>query len=192
MTRIAIIYHSGYGHTAVLADAVAEGVRKAGAMADVVKLESAEQDFSAALETVAKADGVIFGAPTYMGDISVPLRAFFVATSKAWMASEWKDKLAAGFTNGLTFGGNKDHSLNSMIVLAMQHGMLWAGPGQPLGNVNGNTTSAPDAVNRLGSSLGVTGQSDNVGPDVAPPSGDRESARQLGERVAKLAGKLKA
>ncbi|MCA0400463.1 MAG: flavodoxin family protein [Proteobacteria bacterium] len=192
MTRIAIIYHSGYGHTAVLAQAVAEGVGKAGAIADLVKLESAEQDFSGALAAVAKADGVIFGAPTYMGDISVPLRAFFVATSKAWMAGEWKDKLAAGFTNGLTFGGNKDHSLNSMIVLAMQHGMIWVGPAQPLGNMNGNSTAAPEAVNRIGSALGVTAQSDNAGADVTPPAGDRESARQLGERVARLAAKFTA
>ena len=30
MTTVAIVYHSGYGHTAVLADKVAQGVRDAG------------------------------------------------------------------------------------------------------------------------------------------------------------------
>ncbi len=192
MTTIAIVYHSGYGHTAVVAEAVAEGVKRGGGTANLIRLESAEQDFTTELEAVTAADAVIFGAPTYMGDISVPLRAFFVATSKIWMSGGWKDKLAAGFTNGLTFGGEKHHSINSMIVLAMQHGMLWTGPGVPLGNMEGNSTAKPEAANRIGSALGVITQSDNVDPDVAPPSGDKEFARLLGERVAKLATKLKA
>lgn len=192
MTTIAIVYHSGYGHTAVVAEAVAEGVTRAGGKANLVKLESAGQDFTAALDAVSAADGVIFGSPTYMGDVSVPLRAFFEASSKIWMGAGWKDKLAAGFTNGLTFGGNKDHTLTSIWVLAMQHGMLWTGPGVPLGNMAGNSTAGADAANRIGSALGVTTQSDNAAPDVTPPAGDKEFARLLGERVAKLAGKLKA
>jgi NAD(P)H dehydrogenase (quinone) len=79
-----------------------------------------------------------------------------------------------------------------MVVLAMQHGMIWVGSAQPLGNVNGNTTSAPEAVNRLGYSMGVVTQSDNAGPDVTPPPGDRESARLLGERVAMITAKFSA
>jgi NAD(P)H dehydrogenase (quinone) len=190
MTKIAIVYHSGYGHTAVIADAVAAGAKAAGAQVHLARLESASQDFTPALEAVSGADAVIFGAPTYMGDVSAPLRAFFEASSKIWMGQGWKDKLAAGFTNGLSFGGNKDHTLTSMWVLAMQHGMLWTGPGVPLGNMNGNTSAAPEAANRIGSALGVIAQSDNAAPDVTPPAGDREFARLLGERVAKLAAKL--
>lgn len=192
MSNVAIVYHSGYGHTAVVADAVAEGVKRAGGTANIVKLESAEQDFTAALDAVSAADAVIFGSPTYMGDVSVPLRAFFVASAKIWMGQGWKDKLAAGFTNGLTFGGNKDHTISSIWVLAMQHGMIWAGPAVPLGNTEGNSTAAPEAANRIGSATGVITQSDNAGPDVTPPAGDKEFARLLGERIAKLAGKLKA
>jgi NAD(P)H dehydrogenase (quinone) len=192
MSTVAIVYHSGYGHTAVLAQAVAEGVTRAGGKVNVIKLESAEQDFTAALEAVSAADAVIFGSPTYMGDVSVPLRAFFVASSKAWFTQSWKDKLAAGFTNGATFGGNKDHTLTSMFVLSMQHGMLWAGPGVANAQINRNTDAGPDHANRIGSALGVIAQSDNGAPDVTPPAGDKEFARLLGERIAKLAGKLSA
>jgi NAD(P)H dehydrogenase (quinone) len=192
MTTIAIVYHSGYGHTAVVAEAVAEGVSRAGATPKLLKIENAAQDFASFLEAVSAADAVIFGAPTYMGDVSAPLKAFFEASAGVWMKQGWKDKLAAGFTNGLTFAGDKGHSLTSMVVLAMQHGMIWVGSAQPLGNVNGNTTAAPEAVNRMGYSMGVVTQSDNAGPDVTPPAGDRESARLLGERVAMIAGKLSA
>ncbi len=192
MTTVAIVYHSGYGHTAVVAEAVAEGVARAGATPAVIKLESAEQDFTAAMAAVTEADAVIFGSPTYMGDVSVPLRAFFVASSKIWFTQGWKDKLAAGFTNGATFGGNKDHALMSMFVLAMQHGMLWTGPGVPNAQINRNTDAGTDQPNRIGSALGVITQSDNAGAEITPPAGDRAFARLLGERVAKLAGKLSA
>lgn len=192
MSNVAIVYHSGYGHTAVLADAVAEGVKRAGGSPNIIKLESAEQDFTAALDAVAAADAVIFGSPTYMGDVSVPLRAFFVASSKAWFTQAWKDKLASGFTVGASFGGNKDHTLTSMIVLSMQHGMIWAGPGVPNAQINRNTEAGGEHANRIGSALGVVTQADNAGADVTPPAGDKEFARLLGERIAKLAGKLKA
>lgn len=191
MTTVAIVYHSGYGHTAALANEVAAGVKRGGGTANVVKLESAEQDFTAALDAVTKADAVIFGSPTYMGDVSVPVRAFFVASSKIWFTGGWKDKLAAGFTVGATFGGNKDHTIGSMWVLAMQHGMLWAGPGVPNAQINRNTDAGTNVPNRIGSALGAVTQADNAAPDVTPPEGDREFARLLGERIAKLAAKLK-
>ncbi len=191
MATVAIVYHSGYGHTAALADEIAAGVKRAGGIAEIVKLEGAEQDFTAALEAVTKADAVIFGSPTYMGDVSVPMRAFFVASSKIWFTGGWKDKLAAGFTVGATFGGNKDHTLGSMWVLAMQHGMIWAGPGVPNAQINRNTDAGTNLPNRIGSALGVVTQADNAAPDVTPPEGDREFARLLGERIAKLAAKLK-
>jgi NAD(P)H dehydrogenase (quinone) len=192
MTTVAIVYHSGYGHTAALAEFVAAGVRRGGATPTIIKLESAEQDFTAAIDAVSAADAVIFGSPTYMGDVSVPMRAFLVATSKIWFTQGWKDKLASGFTVGASFGGNKDHTLMSMIVLSMQHGMIWAGPGVPNAQINRNTDAGGEHPNRIGAALGVVAQADNGAPDVTPPSGDREFANLLGERIAKLAAKLKA
>jgi NAD(P)H dehydrogenase (quinone) len=179
--KVAIVYHSGYGHTAVLADKVAEGVRDAGAEAIVLKVEGLTQDFDPILEAIGGADAVIFGSPTYMGDVSAPFKAFIDATSKPWFTGAWKDKLAAGFTNSLSLSGDKLNTLTSLSVLAAQHGMVWVGTGLPPGAALGDVSET--GVNRLGSSLGVMAQSDNVGPDIAPPSGDRETARLLGERV---------
>lgn len=185
MTKIAIAYHSGYGHTAVVAEAVAEGVRAAGAEPVLVKIESAAQDFDPLLDRIADADAVIFGAPTYMGDVSAAFRGFAEASSKVWMTQGWKDKLAAGFTNSLSLSGDKLHALTSLSVLAAQHGMIWVSTGQAPGAASGRT--GPEDVNRVGSSLGVMTQSDNASPEVTPPSGDRETARLLGVRVAEAA-----
>ena len=190
MTTVAIVYFSGYGHTAVLANEVEAGVKKAGATPKMLRIENASQNFDDFLAEVGKADAVIFGSPTYMGDVAAGLKAFFEASAKPWMGGEWNGKIAGGFTNGLTFGGNKDNTLGSMFVLAMQHGMIWVGTGIPNGNMEGNKTSAPDKANRLGYAIGAVAQSDNAGPDVTPPAGDRETARLYGERVASYAARL--
>jgi len=188
MSKVAIIYHSGYGHTAVVAEEVANGAREAGAETTVHPV-ALDTDFDALFDSVADADAIIFGSPTYMGTVSAPFKAFMDASSKIWMAGGWKDKLAAGFTNSASLSGDKLNTLVTLAVFAGQQGMIWVNAGEPVGNMSGNSTSAPEAVNRLGSSLGVMTQSDNAGPDVTPPAGDRATARALGTRVAKAAAR---
>ena len=186
MTKVAIVYHSGYGHTAVLADKIAEGVRDAGQTPVVLKIENAAQDFAPIIEQITAADAVVFGAPTYMGDVSGVFKVFADATAGVFFTGGWKDKLAAGFTNSHSFSGDKGHALESLTILAAQHGMNWIN----LGLAPPTVTAAergPDTLNRVGSFLGVAAQSDNVSPELSPPAGDRETARLLGERVAKAA-----
>lgn len=60
--NIAVVYHSGYGHTRRMAEAVAEG---AGAALHAIDAESNLPETGwAALDA---ADAIIFGAPTCMG-----------------------------------------------------------------------------------------------------------------------------
>lgn len=186
MTTVAIAYHSGYGHTEVLAQKVAEGVRDAGQTAVLLKIDNAAQDFAPLIEQITAADAVVFGAPTYMGDVSGVFKVFADATASVFFTGAWKDKLAAGFTNSHSFAGDKGHTLESLTILAAQHGMNWVN----LGLAPPNVTAAergPDTLNRVGSFLGVAAQSDNASTEVTPPAGDRETARLLGERVAKAA-----
>jgi NAD(P)H dehydrogenase (quinone) len=183
---VAVVYHSGYGHTAVLAQQAAQGVRDAGDAAVLVKIESAAQDFDAALSTVTAADAVIFGAPTYMGDVSAAFKAFAEASAKVFFTQGWADKLAAGFTNSHSFSGDKDHALGSLAILAAQHGMNWINLGVPPPAVTA-AERGPNVLNRVGAFAGLAAQSDNAGTDVSPPAGDRETARLLGVRVAKAA-----
>ena len=58
------------------------------------------------------ADGIIFGAPTYMGGVSAPFKAFIDAASKVWFQQGWKDKTAAGFTNSGSYSGDKLSALD--------------------------------------------------------------------------------
>ncbi|MGE5548105.1 MAG: flavodoxin family protein [Solirubrobacterales bacterium] len=188
MTQIAIVYHSGYGHTLRQAEAVAEGVRKvAGAEALLVPVEQAESHWPA----LAAADGIIFGTPTYMGSVSAPFKAFMDATSKIWYDRGWKDKIAAGFTNSASQSGDKLNTLIQLAIFAAQHGMMWVS----LGLLPGNNSSAgsPEDLNRLGSFLGAMAQSNaDAGPDAAPPAADLRTAAALGERVATAATRWRA
>lgn len=186
MARIAIAYHSGYGHTEVLANSIADGVRQTGAEAVLLKIENASQDFDPLLDEITASDAVIFGAPTYMGDVSGVFKVFADATSKPWFTQAWKDKLAAGFTVSHSFSGDKLHTLQSLSVLAAQHGMVWIGQGEAAPAVTA-AERGPDSVNRVGAFLGLAAQADNVAADVSPPAGEHLTARLLGERVARAA-----
>ncbi|MBY6241392.1 flavodoxin family protein [Methylosinus sp. Sm6] len=183
MAHIAIVFHSGYGHTARQAEAVARGAGAApGATVQLVKVEEVDAHW----DDLARADAIVFGSPTYMGGVSAPFKAFMDASSKVWASQGWKDKIAAGFTNSASQSGDKLSTLQHLAVYAAQHGMIWVGLGLLPGN-NSSQGSIED-LNRLGSFLGAMAQSNaDQGPEHGPPAADLKTAELLGERVAKAA-----
>jgi NAD(P)H dehydrogenase (quinone) len=184
--KVAVVYHSGYGHTGVLAAKVAQGVTDAGADAVLLPIDSAGQDFGPILQAVESADAIVFGSPTYMGDVSAAFKAFAEASSKAFAAGAWKDKLAAGFTVSHSYAGDKGRTIESFATLAAQQGMVWVSLGVPAPAVTA-AERGPETLNRVGGFLGLLAQADNASPEVSPPEGDRETARLLGGRVAEAA-----
>jgi NAD(P)H dehydrogenase (quinone) len=182
MSDIVVVYHSGYGHTKRMAEAVAEG---AGAQLIAINAEGAlsEADWSA----LGAADAIIMGSPTYMGSVSWQFKKFADASSKPWFTQAWKDKLFAGFTNSATMNGDKLSTLHYLFTLAMQHGGLWVGTGM----MPSNTKAAKrDDVNYVGSFSGAMAQSpSDCAPEEMPP-GDLETARLFGRRVAEAAARL--
>ena len=62
MAKVAIVYHSGYGHTAKLAEAVAEGARDAGAEVSVLKADDLTKPDEGPWDTLNDADAIIFTA----------------------------------------------------------------------------------------------------------------------------------
>lgn len=191
MTQVAIVYHSGFGHTDVIAADVARGVEEAGARAIALKIEGGQTDFDAFFATIAESDAIIFGSPTYMGTVSAPMKAFMDASAAVYFTKQWKDKLGAAFTVSGSPSGDKLNTLTTLAIFAAQHGMLWIGTGQNPGN-NDDTSAATDAENRLGSFLGAMAQAANDSPEVTPKAGDRATAASLGKRVASAAARWRA
>ena len=181
--KVAIAYHSGYGHTEVLAQAVAAGAENAGASAIAVSVADLE---NLNWDQLTEADAIIFGTPTYMGSVSAPFKAFMDASSKIWAQQGWKDKLAAGFTNSSSQSGDKLNTLIQLSVYAASHSMNWVSLGLLPGN-NSSNGSEKD-LNRLGSFLGAMAQSNSdESPELTPPQSDRDTAQALGARVAAAA-----
>src|SRR6266849_2388810 len=100
--KIIVVYHSGYGHTMKIAEAVARGAAAInGASVELVTAEQAPGRW----ELLDGADAIIMGAPTYMGSLSAPFKAFMDSTSHLQYAEKrWEGKIAAGFTNGASRG----------------------------------------------------------------------------------------
>ncbi|MBT2439894.1 flavodoxin family protein [Streptomyces sp. ISL-36] len=179
---VSIAYHSGFGHTAVVADAVRAGAAETGATVHLIKVDEITD---AQWELLDASDAIVFGSPTYMGTASGAFHAFAEETSKRWFTDAWIDKLAAGFTNSASKSGDKLHTLQFFQTLAAQHGMTWVNLGLKPG---WNTTEASENdINRLGFFSGAAAQTHNdLGPEGVHKA-DLATAEHLGRRVAETA-----
>ena len=184
MSKIVIVFHSGYGHTAKVAQAVAEG-----SGGTLLAIDAEGNLPEGGWEQLAAADAIVFGSPTYMGSVSWQFKKFADASSKPWFTQQWRNKLAAGFTNSATLNGDKLSSLLYMFTLSQQHGMLWAGMGMHPSNAKASTR---DDINNLGGYSGlITASPSDASPDEMVP-GDLATAKKFGERIKEVAAKFSA
>lgn len=184
MSKIQVVYFSGYGHTKAVAERVAKG-----AGAALIAISPEGEITAEEWAALGAADAIIFGTPTYMGNVSWQFKRFADATSKTWAAGDWKDKVFGGFTNSASPSGDKHVSLIAMQTLASQHGGIWVS----LGLMPSNTKAATSAdVNNLGGSVGlITRAPSDAGADEVH-NGDLETAELYGKRVAMIAERLSA
>jgi len=181
MTEIAIIHHSGYGHTHRQAEHVGRGVTKAGATLHLLTIDAEGNLPPEDWDVILQADGVLFGSPTYMGAASWQFKKFADASSKAWFSMAWKDKFAGGFTNSASVNGDKFNTITYFITLAMQHGMAWVGTAQMPANTKAATR---DDLNWIGGYSGALAQSPSDASVDEMRPGDLATAEAFGERFA--------
>ena len=184
MPKITVVYHSGYGHTKRMAEAVA-----AGAGAELVAIDAEGNLPAGGWETLAAADAIIMGSPTYMGSVSWQFKKFADASSKPWFSQAWKDKVFAGFTNSATMNGDKLSTLHYLFTLAMQHGGIWVGTALMPSN---SKAAQRNDINFVGSFSGAMAQSPSDSSPAEMLPGDLETARLFGKRVAEVAARFKA
>ena len=185
MKKISVVVHSGYGHTTHQANGIASGIESVDDVnANLITIDQDGEIAEADWQALDESDAIIFGSPTYMGMASWQFKKFADASSKRWFNQVWKNKLAAGFTNSASMNGDKHSTLHYFMTLAMQHSMLWVGTGM----MPSNTKSATrDDINYLGSFGGLMAQSpSDAGTDEAPTSGDIETAKAFGVRIAEV------
>lgn len=196
MAKVLVLYYSMYGHIETMAQAVAEGVRAAGASVtikrvpelmppEVAKAAGAKLDQAAPIATVDELpgyDAIVFGTPTRFGNAAAQMRNFLDQTGRLWMEGSLFGKVGSVFTSTATGGGNESTILTLLTTL-MHHGMVYVPPGY------GPPELMDLSVMRGGSPYGAG--------TIAGPKGERQPlpqelniARFQGRRVAEVAAKL--
>lgn len=182
-----VAYHSGFGHTATLAQQVARGTESAAAQVRLIAVDTVGDDEWALLDA---ADAIIFGCPTYMGNASAGFQGFAERTGRRCIEGTWRDKVGAGFTNSGAKAGDKLQTLTALAVFAAQHHMHWVNLGLP---AEWNSSGANEFdLNRLGFWLGAGASTDVDADAAAVHDADVRTCEHLGRRVATVTGQLLA
>ena len=80
MIKVAVVYHSLYGHTKLQAEAVLQGAQS---VPDVSAVLYTAEEATAKLDELDQADAIIFGCPTYMGSMSAGVKTFVETAARS-------------------------------------------------------------------------------------------------------------
>jgi len=194
-TEILVLYYSRGGHTAQLARLIARGVeevdgvrarlRQVPPVAPVTQTAQLPVPDEGApyveLRDLSECAGLILGSPTRFGNMASPLKHFIDSTIAEWASGALVDKPCAVFTSTATMHGGQETTLVSMLLPLLHHGMIALGI--PYTEPALNNTRSGGTPYGLSHVAGLNGEN--------PVSEhERELARVLGARVAKLARRL--
>lgn len=197
MTEILVLYYSRKGATAALAQQVCRGVesvagvgarlRTVPALTTVVSAPEAPVPTAgppyATHEDLRSCDGLILGSPTRFGNMAAPLKHFLDGTSALWVEGTLAGKPAAVFTSTQTMHGGQETTLLSMMLPLLHHGMVVVG----LPYTEAALTHTQSGGSPYGASH-VAGHQEQA----MLTEHERILAQKLGERVARLAVRLRA
>ena len=144
--KILVVFYSAYGHIYQMAEAIAAGVKEIpGAEASLRRVPETLSDdllkkigaFEAqkafahvpvcALEELAEADAIIFGAPTRFGNMCGQMRQFLDGTGGLWAKGALVGKVGSVFTSSGTQHGGQESTILSFHTTLLHHGMVIVG-----------------------------------------------------------------
>ena len=196
--NILIAFYSRMGSTEALAQAIAAGAARAGAvvrmrrarelvgpdtMASVPGWSEAATRMNATYEAPTEADAewadaIVFGTPTRFGSMSSELKAYIDGLGGLWFKGRLNGKVGSVFTSSSTPHGGNESTLISMYHPLAHLGLLIV----PLGY-------ADPVMFKAGTPYGASSVS---GQSATPPTADDLGvARFQGRRVTETAGALK-
>ncbi|MBL4775148.1 MAG: NAD(P)H-dependent oxidoreductase [Mariprofundus sp.] len=124
--NVLIAYHSDYGNTQKMAEAIAAGM-KVGQADIVLSLKTAADT---GLDDLTNADVIVFGSAVHMGSMAWPLKKLIDQAAKLWMDGSLEGKVGGVFASGGGFGGAGGGVEQTMISLYsnfLEHGMIVIG-----------------------------------------------------------------
>jgi NAD(P)H dehydrogenase (quinone) len=170
--RVLVAYHSRSGNTEKMAQGVAEGIERVpGAVALVKKVADVSK------EDLEAADALVLGAPTYFADVPGTMKA--AIDDWNWkLKVDFTDKVGGAFSTGGGQAGGKEHVVVALLLFMINNRMVVAGP-----------LYEDDEGDDKWAELGATAMTGPLDPGVSEE--ELDGARRLGERVARLARKLR-
>lgn len=192
---VLVLYYSRTDSVRNLAFQVARGIEAAGLEARLRTVPpvapshepraSAQPESGApwcSVEDLRDCAGLALGSPTRFGTMAAPLKYFLDQTGEQWMQGSLIGKPAAVFSSSMTIHGGQEATLLSMVVPLLHHGMLIAGlPYSEKALLDTRTGGTPYGATH------VAGEAN----DTALSEHERTLARSLGQRLARLALKLR-
>lgn len=142
MAKVLVLYYSSYGHTATMANAVAEGARSVAGTEVAVKRvpelvpdevrakANFRDDPSVPVATVDELpgyDAIIFGTPTRFGNMAAQMRNFLDQTGGLWAKGALIGKVGSVFTSTATQHGGQESTILTTHVTLLHHGMVIVG-----------------------------------------------------------------
>jgi NAD(P)H dehydrogenase (quinone) len=199
MSKVFVLYYSSYGHTERMANAVAEGVREAGAEAvvkrvpelvpeEVARKSGFKLDQQAPIATVDELpdyDAIILGVPTRYGNMPAQMKNFLDQTGGLWAQGKLVGKVGSVFTSTATQHGGQESTILSTHVVLLHLGMVIVGlPYSFTGQMGVKEVTG-------GSPYGASTIADGDG-SRQPSENELAGARFQGRYVAGIANKLAA
>jgi NAD(P)H dehydrogenase (quinone) len=181
--KIAIIYNHSHCFTKTISDHICVGIESQN-----VEARAYDSEFICNhLPLLDQFDSIIFGTPTYFGNVSTNIKKFMDSTVTIWEKKGWNNKIAAGFTHSSALSGDKLSALISIFIFAQQHGMIWTGIDL---KSNEESHMLNVKLNRLGSWVGLMVESPNKSSKGIVNLSDVKTAVYFGTRIAKITKKL--
>jgi len=199
MTKVLVLYYSSYGHTEIMANAIADGAREAGAEvtmkrvpelvpADVAQASGFKAEQAADIaspDELANYDAIIFGTPTRFGNMAAQMRNFLDQTGGLWANDALVGKVGSVFATTASQHGGQETTITSFHTTLFHHGMVVVGlPYSFEGNTRMDEISG-------GTPYGATTMAGGDGSRM-PSDNELAGARFQGAHVAKIASKLSA
>jgi NAD(P)H dehydrogenase (quinone) len=197
MTKVLVLYYSSYGHIEKMAEAVAEGVREAGAEAvikrapelvpeDVARQSGFKLDQKAPIASaseLADYDAVIIGTPTRFGNMAAQMKNLLDQTGALWLQGKLIGKVGSVFTSTATQHGGQESTILSTHTVLLHQGMVIVGlPYSFQGQMGVKEVTG-------GSPYGASTIADGDG-SRQPSENELAGARFQGRHVAEIAAKL--
>jgi NAD(P)H dehydrogenase (quinone) len=130
------------------------------------------------------ADGIAWGTPTRFGNMSAQMKQFVDTTGGLWLKGELEDKATGIFTSTGTIHGGQETTILTALVPLIHLGMVFVGT--PYGQ-------NPQILVTDGIGGSPYGPGTLAGTDGSrqPVEAELTTARNLGSRLARVAGRLK-